>query len=173
MSYETQIKTTSTKGIEVQVVKTTIEGENNDCTVRALAAATGSSYEDAHRHAAEKWGRENGQGPIAWDMLTDLIKDNPFGFKFTPIGDKELEYNLKHHGLVTVRKPKTYYNVGGQVKERTMTVKTLIERYPQGTYFCFVRGHVFTVKDGVIIGNQADAERLRTRLRWVFKVENK
>jgi hypothetical protein len=158
------------KGITYAAVKTTVKGETNDCTVRALAAATGSAYAEAHEYAKKNWKREDKKGVSTLSQINDFLKNSPLGATFEPIGDKE--YKTKIGGEeITMRQPKTYYNNGGEIVERTMTTKTLLERYPEGTFYVLVRKHAFAVKDGVVIGNVEDAQALRKRLRYVFKVK--
>ena len=41
-----------------------------------------------------------------------------------------------------------------------MTVGTFIKKYPEGTFFIIVKGHAFTIKNGVVIGNYEDALKL-------------
>ena len=66
---------------------------------------------------------------------------------------------------------RTYYRSTG--KTRKKTIGTFIKESNPGTYLILVRGHMFTIKDGTIIGNQVDAKRLRARIVSLYKVVEK
>lgn len=160
----------SENGVVYQTVVTTVEGENNDCTVRALAAVTGSSYEEAHQYASQNWNRQTGLGVDTITMVRDFNSNTPLGHTFVPVGDVEKEIRIGEE-MIKIKTPRTFYNNTGQVTERHMTVKTLLDRFPEGSFLVLVRKHAFAVKDGLIIGNPSDAKALRRRVLNLFKVE--
>jgi hypothetical protein len=52
-----------------------------------------------------------------------------------------------------------------------MTVGTFIKNNPTGTFFILVRGHAFTIKNGVVIGNTEDAIKKRKVVECVFEIK--
>jgi hypothetical protein len=52
-------------------------------------------------------------------------------------------------------------------------VGTFTKQNQKGTYIMMVRGHAFTIKDGVVIGNQNDAKKLKTVVIQAWQVINK
>jgi hypothetical protein len=61
--------------------------------------------------------------------------------------------------------------VKGQKVKRDMTVGTFIKNNPTGTFFILVRGHAFTIKNGVVIGNAEDAIKKRKVVRCAFEIK--
>ena len=52
-----------------------------------------------------------------------------------------------------------------------MTVGTFIKKNPIGTFFVIVKGHAFTIKDGVVIGNWEDAVKTKRPMRAAFQIK--
>jgi hypothetical protein len=52
-----------------------------------------------------------------------------------------------------------------------MTVGTFIKKNPVGTFFILVKGHAFTIKDGVVIGNYEDAQKPRRVMLDAFEIK--
>lgn len=52
-------------------------GENNDCTVKALAVALGVPYKLAHRHFELHCGRRKGRGVVSRKVLPQSLKNTP------------------------------------------------------------------------------------------------
>ena len=57
------------------------------------------------------------------------------------------------------------------LKKDRMTVGKFVKDNPKGTFFMLVRGHAFTIKNGSVIGNWSDAEKLRTRVVTAFEIK--
>lgn len=142
--------------------------ENNDCVVRAFASGYDISYEDAHKFISERFGRKHRKGTYS------------FNSKMNKIGEiKELIHN---HYIKILGEKKIYgsYSSGyslsydvkvkGVTKQRQMTVGTFAKKYSNGTYILSIRSHAFTLKDGVVIGNQNDAKRLRAIVEQAWEV---
>jgi hypothetical protein len=53
---------------------------------------------------------------------------------------------------------------------RNTTTGSFIKRYPKGTYIVTVSRHAFTIKDGVVIGNIDDGEKMRKHIDGVWKI---
>ena len=61
--------------------------------------------------------------------------------------------------------------VKDKVVKRKMTVGTFIKKNPEGTFFIIVRGHAFTIKNGVVIGNYEDAIKLRKEIYFAYQIK--
>ena len=130
------------------------KGERNDCVVRALTAATGLEYETIHSFTRDHFGRERNKGVFGTVYKMKKITD-VLGKPFTIFEAGALQT--------------TYMNYGKEVKRR-MTVGTFVQRYPTGTYMLLVRGHAFTIIDGVVVGgNTEDGVMLKRRLQAAYK----
>jgi hypothetical protein len=117
-------------------------GETNDCAVRALAAVSGLTYRDAHELVAA-WGRQPRKGTHQCVAL------------FLTLG-----------ATVVQAEPHRYYEATGSFNTPTSiskgprTIRTLARHYKTGRYLVFIRGHVFALIDGQIVGDWATTERL-------------
>ena len=61
--------------------------------------------------------------------------------------------------------------VKGVIKRRNMTVGTFVKQNPKGTFFVIVKGHAFTIKDGVVIGNFEDAIKTKRIMKCAFQIK--
>ena len=61
--------------------------------------------------------------------------------------------------------------VKGEIKRRNMTVGTFVKQNPKGTFFVIVKGHAFTIKDGVVIGNFEDAIKTKRVIKCAFRIK--
>jgi hypothetical protein len=52
-----------------------------------------------------------------------------------------------------------------------MTVGTFVKQNPVGTFFILVKGHAFTIKDGVVIGNWEDSVKKKRVVRFAFQIK--
>jgi len=170
------------------------KNENNDCGVRAIMAATGVSYDVAHKFCADHLGRKEKKGTFI-NLLTKgevpAASAKVLKSKFTLMGKegKRLLYRYKVGAILktTFRQPKagvkftTEYRkagfgmwvdrkkkAGNQMTQ--MTVGTFLEEYPKGTYLISIKRHVFTIIDGVVHGNHDDAKRLKARILQAHEV---
>jgi hypothetical protein len=92
--------------------------------------------------------------------------------------DSNFELNSKKINVVGDRK-NTYLvgsleytvKVSGETKMRKMTVGTFIKKNPKGTFFVLVKGHAFTIKDGVVIGNYEDSVKTKRPMRCAFEIK--
>lgn len=146
------------------------QSETNDCVVRALAAATGVSYDEAHQYAADKFNRKNKQGTFGFTTKLDMLKREGavLGKEFTKIGDPICNI-ISNPDMI---QPFTYYKVYGETVKREMTFKTFVKKYPKGTFLLVVSRHAFSIKDGVVVGgNYTDATQLRKRIQSAYMVD--
>lgn len=145
----------------------TAKTETNDCVVRAFASAFDVSYDYAHKYVAEEFNRKPRRGTFFTTskmikLSESVIKVN--GKKIIPIGTKcesmvypySLSYEVK---------------VKGEKVKRQMTVGTFVKKNPKGTFFVLVKGHAFTIKDGVVIGNPEDAIKTKRPMKAAFEIK--
>jgi hypothetical protein len=65
----------------------------------------------------------------------------------------------------------TIVTKNGVSKRKKTTVGQFSKKFTKGTYFILVRGHAFTIKNGVVIGNQDDAIKLKRPIKQVFEIK--
>lgn len=107
--------------------------ETNDCTVVALAAATGRSYKLAYDAMAME-GRLHGKGSHSAAMI-QAAANLGFDCKRVCINEIIDRYPLPHRNVLT--------NVTSHHPDR------FADCWPKGTFLMFSRSHVLCVKDGV------------------------
>lgn len=140
--------------------------EKNDCVVRAITETFGIPYDEAHAIAADKFKIKPQRGTMfVYPTFLDL---NKAGYK---IGDYEIDYvsdwNLtykgskSHIGLYDNKDDKNY----------KITVGMFLRQRPIGRYLVIVKGHAFSIVNGVIIGNKVDGQRLKARVENVIIAE--
>jgi hypothetical protein len=111
------------------------EHESNDCTVRALANATGMPYKLAHRIMAQRASRKVGKGVMASDWHPVY---ESFGVKLQSIhGSTNGALYLAH--------------LTGKARQAGITLERLLPRLGSGRYIIKVRGHVLAVVDGKVL----------------------
>ena len=134
--------------------------EKNDCFVRAVASASGSSYDAAHKYVKDVFGREDRQGT-----------------RFVDSTFLSIEGKLQEFGQVKVKfeklpkeKIKNTYKLYGELIDRQKTVKSFIKTNPVGTFIVLVANHAFTIKDGVLIDNQGEEFRPTRKVQRAYRV---
>ena len=142
------------------------KGETNDCVVRAFASSFDVSYDYAHKYVADEFGRKPRKGTYGTittlvKMADSLIKVN--GKKVCPLGVRHNDHLLRSL-MYDVK-------VKGETKKRNMTVGTFVKQNPKGTFFVLVKGHAFTIKDGIVIGNPEDATKTKRPMRCAFEIK--
>lgn len=150
----------SSNGIKNYENSVIAKGETNDCVVRAFASAFEIEYDEAHGIVAKEFRRVNRKGTLGFGVKMNLLDKNNVTFngkkisKITHEYDSML-YSVKVNGVKTLRNTTTSY---------------FLKKYPVGTYIVVVRGHAFTIKDGVVIGNYSDAKKTRKRILGAWKI---
>jgi hypothetical protein len=162
------------------------KSENNDCCVRAFASVTESSYDEAHDYVKKTFNRHNNQGtprfPLTMSEREGLKTLNGYRYK-----------ELKNHDKTTYKKPMRYYcredfkykyryvecildsrrcpliTTYGKTRASQMTVGTFLKEYNVGRYLIHVRGHAFTIIDGVVVGNPLDSKQIKCRIVGAYK----
>lgn len=122
--------------------------ERADCVVRAIASASGMTYDKAHSFVADKFKRKPKRGTFGFARGMNAMCDN---------------------------KEKLNRKVVKTIKDLTngksrMTVGAFVKIYEKGSYIVTVTGHAFTIKDGVVIGNTTDAMMTRRIIKNAWKI---
>ena len=136
------------------------KSETNDCVVRAFASSFDIPYDKAWKIISEKFGRKPRQGTYSTYSTLNKLSEVRYTCnykKIKPIGKTrgDLRYDVK---------------VKGEVVKRKMTVGTFIKKNPEGTFFVLVRGHAFTIKNGVVIGNYEDSIKLKKEIYFAYQI---
>ena len=144
---------------------TIAQTETNDCFVLAVAAATGSCYDDAHSYVAKVFNRRPKDGTrIASRKLRE--QEYVLGKKVVELGEPCRVFPNSPYKMIT------RYKNGGVIVERQMTLKTFVKLYPIGSYILIVAGHAFALKDGRVVGgNYRDARELKKRIHSAFMLK--
>jgi len=136
------------------------KNEKNDCFVRAVAAASGSSYDAAHSYVKEVFGRQDRQG-------TQFVNSTM----------KTIEGKLQEFGQVKVKFEKlpkekvvNTYKLYGELIDRQKTVKSFIKDNSRGTFIVLVAKHAFTIKDGVLVDNRGEEFRPTRKVQSAYRV---
>ena len=118
-----------------------INGDTNNCVVRALAVLLDCSYGEAYEYSKKNLNRKHGKG--VWN--SDLVKHLRENLKTT------IPYNHRGAGNPTFN----------QFSKNGLDVSK--------SYFLIVRGHAIALKNGVLYGNDKDAKISRKRLWGVYE----
>jgi NurA-like 5'-3' nuclease len=154
------------EGIKGYTESSIAKGETKDCVVRAFASSFEVNYDFAHRYVADVFKRTPREGTSMTSPTLVKMSDNNTevnGKKVYTVGNRT--NNWMSNSLVYEVKVK------GQKVKRNMTVGTFIKNNPTGTFFILVRGHAFTIKNGVVIGNTEDAIKKRKVVECVFEIK--
>ena len=149
----------SIKGIKHSEIA---KNENNDCFVRALAAATDMDYDTTHQEVKEQFGRVDKRGTENHMIIGQMLNAESNGLL---IGDKK--FNVKVLG-----KSRTHnsYKLYGEIIKRKKTVKSFIKDNPKGSYVVTVSKHALAVVDGKLIDNKGEEFRPTRKVDGVYKI---
>ena len=136
------------------------KSEHNDCVVRAIASAAEMDYDSAHQFVKETFKRKNGKGTFGFGTGMDLLSKNG-----KQINGKNVQIISEEHNTMLY-----YVVVKGVKKLRTTTTSSFIKKYPVGSYVVVVKGHAFTIKDGVVIGNPDDGKKMKKHITGAWKI---
>jgi hypothetical protein len=158
---------TTGKAIKGYAESVTAKNETNDCVVRAFASSFDIPYDEAHKFVADQFNRLPKRGTFfTAQKITNMC------FSGITVNNK------KPHVLGTKTRSIAYpfslaydVKVKGEVIQRRMTVGTFVKKNPVGTFFVLVKGHAFTIKDGVVIGNVEDAIKTKRPMKAAFLVK--
>lgn len=175
----------SSKTIKGIKESTIAQSEKNDCTVHAIATAFDFDYDTAHAFVKNNYNRRNRDGvsTYKWHGKNDKFSDDaevingktinkieydPVKIKSSICYQKETWYQSRRSYTTDVE-IRLYIKRGK--KYNRMSVGQFIKKYPKGTFILSVRSHTFTIKDGVVYGNQQDGKQLRTIVEKAWEIK--
>lgn len=132
-----------------------MNGDNNSCTVKALSATFGISYDEAYEYAAKTWGRVKGKGVFTSSILRSF--PDSFDSSRTVFGTT----------VERVKATKDYKQPDKTIKTRKMTLATFATTYKTGTYYILVNGHALAVIDGEVVDFK---EELGRKVKYAWRV---
>jgi hypothetical protein len=136
------------------------KSESSDCVVRAIASASDMDYDSAHQFVKETFKRNNGKGTFGVGTGMNLLSKNG-----KQINGKNVQIISEEHNTMLY-----YVVVKGFKKLRATTTSSFIKKYPVGSYVVVVKGHAFTIKDGVVIGNLEDGKKMKKHITGAWKI---
>ena len=135
------------------------QSESNDCVVRGIASSFEMHYDEAHKFVAKNWFRGNqGTRNFVGGMRSMVRRGVLINSKsFSNLGDQNghMKYDVK---------------VKGEIVKRSMTTGTFIKKFPKGRYLVVVRGHAFSIIDGVVVGNTEDSKMKKRVILYSWEV---
>lgn len=146
--------------------KTQLLLENNDCAVKALAVATGFSYDDCWAFWALH-GRKPRRGTYTYRTLDRGAKDFPeLGFRSVRVGGVREKRDVRWNDA-TRRYEDCSAKPDGWTDHGT-TLRTFCREHPKGRFLVTVSQHALAVVDGVVYDYCARDLR---RIRDVWQIE--
>ena len=136
--------------------------ENNDCFVRALAAATDMDYDTTHQEVKEQFGRVSKKGTENHMIIGQMLNAETNGLL---IGDKRFKVNV----LGKARTHNTYKLYGEHI-QRKKTVKSFIKDNPKGSFVLTVSKHALAIVDGKLIDNKGEEFRPTRKVDGAYKI---
>ena len=148
-----------------EIIKSTDKSgsETNDCSVRAFTTALDVDYDSAHSYLKETFKREDKKGCKKMNYTAQKLEGET-----QKIDNVEFDINVLPQDKVT-----NTYKLHGEVIARKKTVKSFIKDFAQGIYLVLVAGHVFTVKNGLMIDNVGEEWRPTRKVESVFELKLK
>ena len=148
-----------------EIIKSTDKSgsETNDCSVRAFTTALDVDYDSAHSYLKETFKREDKKGCKKMNLTAKKLEG-----EIQKIDDVEFDISVLPEDKVT-----NTYKLHGEVIARKKTVKSFIKDFAQGIYLVLVSGHVFTVKNGLMIDNVGEEWRPTRKVESVFELKLK
>lgn len=137
--------------------------EKNDCVVRSVAVASGSTYNEAHSFCREVFGREDKKGTNNLSIVTQMMKFEDEGMM---VGDKKLKVKVLGKARI-----KNKYKLYGDVIWRQKTLKSFIQDNPKGTYIVMVAKHALVVKDGEVFDWNGNKFQPTRKVQSAYEIE--
>ena len=153
------LNSSSIKGIKNSEIA---KNENNDCFVRALAAATDMDYDTTHQEVKDQFGRKNNKGTENHMIIGQMLNAEENGLV---IGDKRFSVNV----LGKARTHNTY-KLYGELIKRKKTVKSFIKDNPKGSFILTVSKHALAIVDGKLIDNKGEEFRPTRKVDGAYKI---
>ena len=138
--------------------------ENNDCFVRALAAATDTNYDTAHKVVSTVFKRTPKKGTKNLQIYGGLKEAEKTGLT---IGDDSFKVEV-----LTKSDTKNIYKLHGELVYRKKTVKSFIKDHPKGRFILTVSKHAFAVIDGVLVDNEGEEFRPTRKVDGAYKFKS-
>ena len=132
--------------------------DGNYCTVTALAATFGMSYDEAYSFASKEWSRKKGKGVATITMLGS----------FPQAVGKDYAKKVLSQEVERVKAEQDYKQPDGSIKTRDMNLSTFSKKYSKGKYYILVKGHALAVIDGEIVDH---TDKPKRRVRYAWKVD--
>ena len=142
------------------------KSESNDCVVRAIASSFEIDYDVAHDFVKRKFGRKFRKGTFGTVGKLKSIQENGEylnGKRIQIMGIKQQNDLFENLDTIVTK--------NGVSKCKKTTVGQFSKKFTKGTYFILVRGHAFTIKNGVVLGNQDDAIKLKRPIKQDFEIK--
>ena len=150
-----------------EIIKSTDKSssEKNDCSVRAFTTALDVDYDAAHSYLKNVFKREDKKG---CKKMETTAREISLSGETQKINDVEFEIEVLPESKVT-----NTYKLHGEEIARKKTVKSFIKDFSKGIYLVLVSGHVFTVKNGLMIDNVGEEWRPTRKVESVFELKLK
>jgi hypothetical protein len=136
---------------------TKMQDDKNYCTVTALAATFGMSYDKAYSFASLEWSRKKGRGVATITMLGS----------FPQAVGKDYAKKVLSQEVERVKAEHDYKQPDGSIKTRDMNLSTFTKKYPRGKYYILVKGHALAIINGEIVDH---TDKPKRRIRYAWKV---
>ena len=145
------MQNTITNQVIKQGAAVQLNNDHNNCSVLALAATTGKSYDEAFRIAETMWFRQRKKG----------VRTNTLVTYFTQtLGAKKVDtkkvYHIKHSKKDVICK---------------MTVGTFAKEYPTGNYYVLVNTHALAINDGKILDHVNLLPKSKRIVKHAWKIK--
>lgn len=135
--------------------------ENNDCVVKAMAAALELDYDTAHDLVRTEMKRPNRKGTKTVEIKNAMKRFSENGLE---VAGMKFDVQSCSKDRVTNR-----YKLYGETVFRKKTVKSFIQSNPKGNFMVLVSRHAFAVKDGVLIDNKGEEFRPTRKVECAFE----
>ena len=132
--------------------------ETADCVVRSFASAFKITYDEAHQFVAQKFNRKNRKGTARFVPIMNGMSNHSqilWGKTLRRLGNGNSKNSM-------------CYDDKGVI--RNMTTFQFLKKFPKGTYMVTVRGHAFTISNGVVIGNHEDVLKTKKVILHAWEV---
>lgn len=138
--------------------------ETNDCVVRAVAVIAECTYDEAHAAVKKHMNRHYRTG-VPTAVLIKYMNE-----RHCPVITEHADHLI--HGAIIKMQPHTTYTSKKTGKKTfcKMTVGTFAKQFNKGKYYVLIRGHIFAIVNGEILGNITDATKIRTHVCRAWRV---
>ena len=153
------LNSSSIKGITSSKIA---KKENNDCFVRALAAATDQDYDTTHEVVRTKFKRKTKKGVDNTTIVSRMLIAEDKGLR---VGKTRYSVSVLGTDRIT-----NTYKLRGEVIKRKKTVKSFIKDNPKGNFIVTVSKHAFALVDGKLIDNKGEEFRPTRKVDGAYSI---